>query len=112
MAAVVAAMEKSRASKLLILTDCQSVVKAVDKAIEHALPTGGAVGEIWRAARNKEVALGWVKAHITIPDNEAADVVVKRGAGKEEGTRVAPQVGVRLVAQTLATSRRTRYRPT
>ena len=42
-AAVVAAVERSRASKLLILTDCQSVVRAVDKAIGDGLPTGGAV---------------------------------------------------------------------
>ena len=45
-----------------------------------------------------------------IPGNEAADVAAKRGAGMEEGIRVAPEVGGRTVAQTLAARRRSRYR--
>ena len=110
--AVVVAVKKNRASKMLVLTDCQSVVKAVDGAIGDSLPTGGAVGEIWSTTGDKEVALGWVKAQVGVPGNEAADVAAKRGAGMDEGTRVMPEVDRRTVAQSLAARRRSRYRHT
>lgn len=45
-AVIVAAIENSRSHKLLILTDCQSVVKALDKATGDGLPTGGIIGRI------------------------------------------------------------------
>ena len=104
------AIRRSRADRLLVLTDCQSIVKAVDKATGDGLVTGGAVGRIWGATVGKEVALGWVKAHVGIPGNEAADVAAKRGEGMDELMEVTPAVRQRTVDQVLRTRKRSRFK--
>ena len=108
--AIVEAIRRSRANRLLVLTDCQSIVKTVDKATGEGLATGGAVGRIWRAAADREVALGWIKAHVGIPGNKAADVAAKRGAGMDELVKVMPAVRRRAVDQVLRARRRSRFK--
>ena len=44
--AIMEALHSSRADKLLILTDCQLIVKVLDKAAGDGLATGVAVGRI------------------------------------------------------------------
>lgn len=44
------------------------------------------------------MAVGWVKAHVAILGNEAADTDARRGAGMEEGTMVVPELSLRTVA--------------
>ena len=54
---------------MLILTDCQSVVKALQKATGEGVPIGGSVGRILGAAKGRIIKIAWVKAHIGIPGN-------------------------------------------
>lgn len=55
------------------------------------------------------MAIGWVKAHVGIAGNKAADVAVQRGARMEERTGVILGVSGRTVVQVLAARRKTRY---
>lgn len=88
--AIVEAIRSSRAERLLILTDCQLIVKAVDKATGDGIATRGVVGRIWREAAGREIAFVRIKAHIRISGIEAADITMKRGAGLDDEVEVTP----------------------
>lgn len=51
------AVRTGQGKKVLVLTDCQSVVKALEKGAADGLPTGGVVGRIWAASRGSQVAI-------------------------------------------------------
>ena len=108
--AIVEAIRRSRARKLLILTDCQSIVKAIERGSGDGLVTGGAVGRIWREAADREVALGWIKAHVGIPGNEAANVTAKRRAGLEDGVTVTLRERQRIINHVLEMRKKSRYK--
>ena len=84
--AILQAIGSAGERSMLILTDCQSVVKALEKAAGEGIPIGGSVGRILGAAKGRIIKIAWVKAHIGIPGNEEADATARKGAGMDEDT--------------------------
>lgn len=76
-------LDTSSGRKLLILSDSQAALKALDNPVIRSKTTEKCAITLNTLAANREVTLGWIPGHSNHAGNETADRLANEGADKE-----------------------------
>lgn len=76
-------LNASPGRKLLILSDSQAALKALENPITRSKTTEKCARNLNILAANSEVTLGWIPGHSSHAGNETADRLANEGADKE-----------------------------